>query len=117
MHYQEIAYAIYLSVTIVLTVLVGRTLFRNGRVFLRDIFHGNLELAEAVDRLLLVGYYLVNIGFSVHSMLVTDDIESTRELMEVLSKKVGVIILILGGMHFFNMFVFFRLRKREQYGL
>ena len=117
MHYQEIAYAIYLSVTIVLTVLVGRTLFRNGRVFLRDIFHGNLELAEAVDRLLLVGYYLVNIGFAVHSMLVTDDIESTRELMEVLSKKVGVIILILGGMHFFNMFVFFRLRKREQYGL
>lgn len=112
-----LAYSIYLLVTTLLTVIVGRTLFRNGRVFLRDIFHGNLELAEAVDRLLLVGYYLVNIGYAVFSMVITREILNQRELMEILSLKVGTIILILGAMHFFNMFVFFKLRKREQYGL
>ncbi|HCS20221.1 MAG TPA: hypothetical protein DIW47_06610 [Bacteroidetes bacterium] len=112
-----LAYSIYLLVTTVLTVIVGRTLFRNGRVFLRDIFHGNLELAEAVDRLLLVGYYLVNIGYAVFSMNIAREILSQRELMETLSLKIGTIILIFGAMHFFNMFVFFKLRKREQYGL
>lgn len=112
-----IAYSIYLLVTVILTVLVGRTLFRNGRVFLRDIFHGNLELAESVDRLLLVGYYLVNIGYAVRTMNITVNILDNRQLMEVLSVKLGVIILILGAMHFFNMFIFFKLRKREQYGL
>jgi len=112
-----LAYSIYLTVTIIITVFVGRTLFRNGRVFLRDIFHGNLELAEAVDKLLLVGYYLVNIGFAVNAMIVNSQISDNRELMEVLSQKIGVIILILGAMHFFNLFIFFKLRKREQYGL
>lgn len=112
-----IAYTVYLIVTVFLTVLVGRSLFKNGRIFLRDIFHGNLELAEAVDRLLLVGYYLVNIGYAVYSMKITSLIENERQVMEILSFKLGIIILILGIMHFFNMFVFFKLRKREQYGL
>lgn len=112
-----LAYSIYLIITTLLTVWVGHTLFRNGKVFLRDIFHGNLELANAVDKLLLTGFYLINIGYAVHSMLVTQEILDNRVLMEVLSKKIGVIILILGAMHFFNMFVFFKLRKREQYGL
>lgn len=112
-----LAYSIYLTVTILITVFVGRTLFRNGRVFLRDIFHGNLELAEAVDKLLLVGYYLVNMGYAVYAMIVNVNINDNRQLMEVLSQKVGVIVLILGAMHFFNMFIFFKLRKREQYGL
>lgn len=112
-----LAYSIYLAVTIALTVFVGRTLFRNGRIFLRDIFHGNLELAESVDKLLLVGYYLVNIGYAVRAMIISININDNRQLMEVLSQKIGVIVLILGAMHFFNLFIFFKLRKREQYGL
>ncbi len=112
-----LAYSIYLAVTIALTVFVGRTLFRNGRIFLRDIFHGNLELAESVDKLLLVGYYLVNIGYAVRAMIISISISDNRQLMEVLSQKIGVIVLILGAMHFFNLFIFFKLRKREQYGL
>ncbi|MBI1221795.1 MAG: hypothetical protein GC180_04245 [Bacteroidetes bacterium] len=112
-----IAYSIYLMVTLILTILVGRTLFRNGRIFLRDIFHGNLELAESVDKLLLVGYYLVNMGYAIRTMSISMQIADNRQLMEVLSLKIGVIILILGAMHFFNMFIFFKLRKREQYGL
>jgi hypothetical protein len=87
-------------------------LFRNGRVFLIDIFHGNEELAKAVNNLLLVGFYLVNIGYAVYTLRIGYDIGNTRLLVEELSLKLGAIILILGGMHFFNMFVFFKLRKR-----
>jgi len=112
MSYILISYSLYLALTLVLTVWVARTLFRNGKVFLIDIFHGNKELSQAVNNLLLVGFYLVNIGYAVYTLSIGYDIKSSRELIEELSIKVGAIILILGGMHFFNMLVFFKLRKR-----
>lgn len=112
MSYILISYSLYLALTLILTVWVARTLFRNGKVFLIDIFHGNTELANAVNNLLLVGFYLVNIGYAVYTLSIAYNIGNVRELEETLSLKVGAIILILGGMHFFNMLVFFKLRKR-----
>ena len=112
MSYVILTYSLYLALTLVLTIWVARTLFRNGKVFLVDIFHGNTELAGAVNNLLLVGFYLVNIGYAVYTLTITDNIANARQLIETLSLKVGAIILILGAMHFFNMFVFFKLRRR-----
>lgn len=105
-------YALYVAITVTLTIWVAHTLFKNGQVFLIDIFHGNKELSAAVNNLLWVGFYLVNIGYAVYTLRVLDDIVNARVLIEVLSAKIGAIILILGCMHFMNMFIFFRLRKR-----
>ncbi len=107
-----ILYAVYLCCTIGLTIWVARTLFRNGQVFLIDIFHGNAPLADAVNNLLLVGFYLANIGYAVYTLKTTEYVFDARQVIEVLSVKLGAIILILGFMHFFNMYVFFKLRKR-----
>lgn len=107
-----VLYAVYLVATVALTVWVAHTLFKNGQVFLVDIFHGNKELAEAVNNLLWVGFYLVNIGYAVYTLKTYDVVSNPREVIEVLSIKLGAIILILGCMHFLNMFIFFRLRKR-----
>ncbi|HTI89284.1 MAG TPA: hypothetical protein VL727_01795 [Puia sp.] len=112
MTYILVCYSIYLLLTVILTIWVARTLFRNGKVFLIDIFHGNEELARAVNNLLLVGFYLVNIGYAVYTLRIEYNIDNVRNLVEELSLKIGAIILILGGMHFFNMFVFFKLRKK-----
>jgi len=112
MSYILISYTLYLFLTLALTVWVARTLFSNGKVFLLDIFHGNKELANAVNNLLLVGFYLINIGYAVYTLTITENIMDARQLVEGLSIKVGAIILILGGMHFLNMLVFYKLRKR-----
>lgn len=112
MNYIILLYAFYLIITITLTIWVARTLFKNGKIFLVDIFHGNKELADAVNNLLLVGFYLVNIGYAVYTLRVGGSILDARMLIEILSLKIGAIILILGIMHFVNMFVFFNLRKR-----
>jgi hypothetical protein len=114
MSYIIITYCCYLLLTISLTVWVARTLFKNGKVFLLDIFHGNKEIADSVNNLLLVGFYLVNLGYAVYTMQVLDMINNVREVLEILSFKVGLIILILGGMHFFNLYIFFNLRKKAQ---
>lgn len=114
MNYIIVTYLLYLLITISLTVWVARTLFKNGKIFLIDIFHGNKELADSVNNLLLVGFYLVNIGYAVYTLQVDYNIINTQQLIESLSLKVGFIILILGAMHFFNLYIFFNLRKKAQ---
>jgi hypothetical protein len=112
MNYIIITYILYLAITISITIWVARTLFKNGKIFLIDIFHGNKELADSVNNLLLVGFYLVNLGYAVYTLQVTGSIGNLQEVIEKLSLKIGLIILILGGMHFFNLYIFFTLRKK-----
>ena len=112
MNYIIITYSFYLIITISLTIWVARTLFKNGKVFLIDIFHGNKELADSVNNLLLVGFYLINLGYAVYTLQVTNNILNVQQVIEEVSIKIGLIILILGGMHFFNLYIFFNLRKK-----
>lgn len=114
MNYYIITYAFYLPITILLTMWVAKTLFSNGRVFLVDIFHGNNALADSVNKLLVVGFYLINIGYAVYTLQILGEIDNVQRVIEKLSTKIGAIILILGAMHFFNLFVFFRLRKKAK---
>lgn len=114
MNYTVLAYSIYLVLTIGLTMWVASTLFKNGRIFLVDIYHGNEALADSVNKLLVVGFYLINMGYAVYTLDSMGEVASLVEMMKRLSRSVGAIILILGGMHFFNLFIFFEMRKRAK---
>ena len=102
----------YLGISIALTVWVARTLHRNGRVFLVDCFHGNAELADAVNHLLVVGFYLINVGFVTLTLRFGVAAASGQEALETLSTKIGLVLLVLGAMHFFNLAVFTTCRNR-----
>ena len=115
MNYIIITYLIYLLLTISITIWVANTLFRNGKIFLFDIFIGNTDLANSVYNLLLTGFYLINIGYAVYTLQVTNAITNMQLVIEELSIKIGLIILILGAMHFFNLYIFFKLRKKALY--
>ncbi|MEA3210585.1 MAG: hypothetical protein QOE70_3642 [Chthoniobacter sp.] len=112
MNYVVCTYLLYLSISIGLTVWVATTLHRNGRLFLVDAFHGNEPLADSINHLLLVGFYLINIGYVAMALKYGDKAANLQELFEVLSTKIGVVLLVLGGMHFFNLYLFSKLRKR-----
>ncbi len=114
MNYFILTYAIYLTVSVALTVWVAKVLFKNGRIFLVDIFHGNAEMADSVNKLLVVGFYLINIGYMTLALKEVGSIASAQMVVEVLSQKLGWIILILGAMHFLNLIIFFKLRARAQ---
>ncbi|MFF1836868.1 hypothetical protein ACFVXE_22085 [Streptomyces sp. NPDC058231] len=107
-----VAYVIYLLVSVALTVWVARTLSRNGKVFLADVLHGNAKLADAVNHLLVVGFYLVNLGFVTLYLKNSDAVADARGLFEALSVKVGVVLLVLGVMHLGNVYVLNRIRRR-----
>jgi len=105
-------YLIYLALSIALTIWVGRTLHKNGRVFLVDVFHGNETLADSVNHLLVVGFYLINFGYVSLALKLGYSINSAEQSIEALSVKIGMVLLVLGGMHFFNLYVFSRMRRR-----
>ncbi|WP_405423364.1 hypothetical protein [Streptomyces erythrochromogenes] len=107
-----VAYVIYLLISIGLTVWVARTLSRNGRVFIGDVLHGNEKLADAVNQLLVVGFYLVNIGFVTLFLRSNKEVDTARALFETLSVKLGVVLLVLGVMHLGNVWVLNKMRRR-----
>lgn len=114
-----LTYLIYLPVVIGLTLYVARTLFRNGRVFMLEIFKGKADIADATNRLFEVGFYLINIGFALRIMEVggywgSDAYDTTQELVEVLASKVGGFAIYLGAMLFLNLFFFFRGRRKAR---
>lgn len=112
MNETVLTYGLYLALAITLTIWVARTLHKSGRIFLVECFHGNEELADSVNHLLVVGFYLINIGFVSLYLKTTEDVLGARGVFEALSGKMGVVLLVLGGMHFFNLLVFTKMRKR-----
>jgi hypothetical protein len=108
--YKLAMYLVYLGVSVALTIWVATTLSRNGIVFLQDVF-GNERVARAVNHLLIVGFYLFNLGYVTIAMRTGQEIDSAATAMEQLSVKVGLVLLVLGSLHLFNVFVLSRYRR------
>ena len=105
-------YTAYFLVSLGMTIWVARTLHKNGRLFLVEAFSGNQQMADSVNHLLLVGFYLINLGFVLLFLRIGTKPTDLVEGVEYISTKLGIVILVLGGMHFFNMFNFSRMRKK-----
>jgi hypothetical protein len=110
--YIIVSYVTYLAISLGVTVWVATTLSRNGRVFLIDAFHGNAALADSVNHLLVVGFYLINLGYVALALRTDAILPGARQAIELVCDKVGLVLLILGLMHFFNLYIFNRLRQR-----
>jgi len=108
-----IGYAIYLPVTIALTLSVSKTLFKNGKYYMLDIFHGNEEIAVATNKLFEVGFYLLNIGFALF-IIKLGFINNTQVLIESLSTKIGGFSIYLGAILFVNIYLFLQGRKHAR---
>jgi hypothetical protein len=106
-------YLVYLVLSLGITYWVGQTLHRNGRVFLVENFQGQEALADSINHLLLVGFYLVNIGFVALALRYGTKPTDLVEAFEFLSTKVGLVVVILGFMHFTNMRLLVRYRTSK----
>lgn len=105
------AYLIYLPIVILLTWYVAHILFKNSRVFMNDIFGGKADIALSTNKLFETGFYLLNLGCAFLVMDITHNINDSRNLVEVLSAKLGGFSIYLGIMLFFNLYLFFRGRR------
>ena len=109
-NYLVAVYAVYLAVSATLVVWLARTLFRNGYVFLEDVFE-DPRMARAVNKLLVIGFYMLNLGYAA-LLLEAEAAPDAVAAFEVLGRKLGVLLVSLAGLHFLNMYVFYRIRRR-----
>lgn len=103
-------YVVYTAVAVGLVVYLARTLFDNGAVFLEDVFD-DARLAAAVNRLLVTGFYMANLGYAA-VLLRSQEVDGGVEALEVLANKLGILLLTLAAVHFVNLYVFYRVRRR-----
>lgn len=108
----EFSYTIYLIISIGMTIWVARTLSTNGLVFLVDSFGGNERLAHSVNHMLVVGFYLINLGYILLALQSDDVIVTPRDAIEFMSQKIGLVLLVIGVLHFINVFVIAKWRNR-----
>lgn len=108
------AYSVYLPITLFLTYYVAKTLFNSGKIFMLDIFRGRVEIAESTNHLFRVGFYLLNIGFAMLMLKTNYEVFNGQTLLEVLSLKVGGFSIYLGLMLFFNLYLFFRGKRKSK---
>ncbi len=113
MDFLSVVYTLYALVSVGLTIWLARTLGKNGRVFLEDVFAEQPGLADAVNKLLVVGFYLVNFGYAC-LLLTGGNAPDLRSAIETLASKLGWLLMSLAVMHFVNMFIFHRIRRRAR---
>ena len=111
-NYNLIAYLVYLPVAILMTIAVSNVLFKNGKIFMYDIFHQKEDIASATNSLFKIGFYLLNIGFAMLIVYMTS-IATTEDLIVRLSTKIGGFAIYLGIMLMLNLFLFFQGRRRS----
>ena len=107
-------YLVYVSASIGLTIWLARTLFKNGEVFLEEVFADNPRMASAVNRLLVVGFYLLNLGYAFVTLKAGNVVNTRAEGIETLGVKLGSLLLVLGALHMGNLYLFHRIRRRGQ---
>lgn len=99
---QIAGFILYLGITGFITVYVGQVLFKNGRHFIFKML-GDEMLTDSVNRILLAGYYLVNLGYVSIMLTMREPSQTLADLVASLSTAVGRIVLTLGAMHYFNI--------------
>ena len=113
MDLRLIDYPVYILASVVLTIWVGNTLFRNGRPFLVSVFKED-GLADSVNRLLVVGFYLVNFGAAAILINTGGQPDNVADMLKQTVTRIGVVLLVLGFMHFNNLLILRTIRRRDR---
>lgn len=112
---NTIAYILYLFITYLITVRVGFIFYRNGRVFILELLHNDVQLTEFINRILLTGYYLLNLGYAALMLRSWDTIHTWTDLLLSIMTMTGKIMLTLAVIHFCNMAVIYFIGKRNNH--
>ncbi len=104
MNYNILSYTIYLPLIFFITIKVGWMFYKNGELFLMNLFENNIALIKNVNNILLIGYYLVNLGYSILTISYWEEINNSIELINILSYTLGRIIILLALLHYNNIF-------------
>jgi len=111
--YGILVYLVYAAVAVGLTIWLARTLFRSGAVFLQDVFSDRPGLAEAINRLLVTGFYMLNLGYALYIIRTESSLDAFGAV-RTLVNRLALLLVTLAVIHFVNVLVFWKLRARGE---
>jgi hypothetical protein len=111
--YLVFVYSVYAGCALALTVWLAHTLYKNGSVFLEEVFDRK-EIAVAVNRLLVTGFFMINLGYAMFLIETNSPTATAADAVQLLVRKLGILLLTLAAVHFVNFYVFWRLRRRNE---
>lgn len=112
MNLNIIGYIIYLSITSVIILKVGKLCYDNGNLFVSQLIPNHEELCHQINKTLLVGYYLLNLGYCAMTLISWKKIITTNQLIEIIATKSAIIILTIGFMHYINIILLTKYIKK-----
>ena len=110
---NTLAYIIYLAITYLITVKVGLVFYRNGAIYILNLLPENEQLARAINKMLLTGYYLLNLGYAAIMIRTWEKINTWTDLISSISLMTGKIMLTLALIHFMNMAIILLISQRQ----
>lgn len=108
-----ISYGVYTGVATILTVGLARTLSKHGHVFLEDVFPDRPTLARSINQLLVVGFFMLNLGYAFFLMRQSHPADG-QAAFEGLAQRLGILLVSLAGIHFTNVLVFWKIRRSQK---
>lgn len=113
MNYNIAAYLFYLVMMIFIIVFVGRLFHKNGRIFILSLFEHDSEMTDKVNNILLIAYYLFNIGYAFVTLRHWEKGLNLQTLISSVGENTGILIFILSVTHYFNMGMIYFLSKHK----
>ena len=105
MNLNIIGYVIYLLITTFIIIKVGKICYRNGNIYVAQLIPEHEDLCQKTNQVLLIGYYLLNLGYCAMTLISWDKIISNSQLVEVISIKTAIIVCIIAMLHYFNIYI------------
>ena len=112
MNLNIIGYLIYLSLTSVTIIKVGKLCYDNGNIFVSQLIPNHIELCHQINKMLLISYYLLNLGYCAMTIISWEKIQSINQLIEIIATKSAIIILTIGFMHYINIILLTKYIKK-----
>lgn len=101
---------VYLVVSVGLTVRAAWTLHRTGSKFLMEAFHGDREIADSVNHLLVVSFSLMMAGYLAMTVMFFKSYANLADIVPYDLAHFGGLLMFLGFTLFLHVYVLSRMR-------
>ncbi|MFC7773742.1 hypothetical protein [Flavobacterium sp. GCM10027622] len=98
-------YVIFLIIISYIILVVGKICYRNGNIYVASLIPEHMDLCQQINKMLLIGYYLVNLGYSAMTIVNWEAITSIQQLVEIIATKTAIIVLLLSLLHYTTIFI------------
>jgi hypothetical protein len=105
MNLNIIGYSIYLGFTAVIILKVGKICYTNGNIFIAQLIPNHEDLCLKINQILLLAYFLFNLGYCFITLVQWHQILSFSHLIETIALKIAIILFLIAILHYFNILI------------